>query len=143
MWFFKNKEKKEQALSYNDAVSYKHIVREFGEGFMFSSRSMKVDKGDIDDFTSGVRQNIDEKYNGTDIVLFESKKYRRILRLSLSIPTFDSGDREYDSRHDLYLLQENDRTLRAVYCTCGYRIAKVEGYARVYQIPEPLQKYFE
>ena len=54
----------------------------------------------------------------------------------------DSGDREYDSWHDLFLLQEHDGIIRAVYCTGGYRIAHIEGYAQVYQYPESLKKYF-
>lgn len=143
MLFFKMKEKTEPMSSYKDAVSYAHITREFGEGFLFSSKMMQVGKREIDVYTSGARKNIEEKYCGTNIALFESTKYRKIVRLSLSIPTFDSGDREYDSWHDLYLLQEHSGIIRAVYCTGGYRIADVKGYARVYQYPDPLKKYFD
>ena len=78
----------------------------------------------------------------TSIVIFENTKYKRIVRLSLSIPTFDLGDREYDSWHDFFLLQEYNGIIRAVYCTGGYRIARIEGYAQVYQYPESLEKYF-
>lgn len=123
--------------------SYQHILREFGEEFSFSSRTIIAGKSDIESFTNGARKNVEEKYHGADIALFESTVYRKILRLSLSIPTFDSADREYDSWHDLYLLQKHDRTLCAVYCTGGYHIAKVEGYIKVVEIPEPLKKYFD
>ena len=104
---------------------------------------MQVSEHEVDCFTSGPRHNIDEKYCGTSIAIFESTKYKTIVRLSLSIPTFDSGDREYDSWHDLFLLQEHNGIIRAVYCTGGYRVAHVEGYAQVYQYPEPLKKYFK
>lgn len=132
----------EPMLSYKDAVSYAHIKREFGEGFLFSSEPMKVSEQEIDVFTSGARQDIEEKYCGASIAIFESTVYRRIVRLSLSIPTFDSGDRQFDSWHDLFLLEEHNGIIRAVYCTGGYSIAHVEGYAQVYQYPESLKKYF-
>lgn len=135
--------KMEVPISYKDAVSYKHIERDFGDGFLFSSKAMQVSEHEIDFFTSGSRHNIEEKYCNTNITIFESTKYKTIVRLSLSIPTFDSGDREYDSWHDLFLLQEHNGIIRAVYCTGGYKVAHVEGYAQVYQYPEPLKIYFQ
>ena len=126
-----------------DAVSYAHIKREFGDGFLFSAEQMQVGEREITSFTSGSRENIKEKYYGANVAIFESTQFKKIVRLSLSIPTFDSGDREYDSWHDLFLLQEHDGIIRAVYCTGGYRIAHVKGYAQVYQYPESLKKYFK
>lgn len=133
---------KGESTFYKDGISHEHIKREFGDGFLFSPKPMNVGKREIDFFTSGTRHNIEEKYNGVSIVIFENTKYKRIVRLSLSIPTFDLGDREYDSWHDLFLLQEHNGIIRAVYCTGGYRIARIEGYAQVYQYPESLEKYF-
>lgn len=137
-----NKTATEVPVTYKDAVSYKHIKRDFGDGFLFSPKAMRVSEHKIDYFTSGSRHNVEEKYRGTDITIFESTKYKTIVRLSRSIPTFDSSDREYDSWHDLFLLQEHNGIIRAVYCTGGYKIAHVEGYAQVYQYPEPLKIYF-
>lgn len=136
-------EKAGDLISYKDAVSYKHVKQEFGNGFLFSPEAMQVSEREVDLFTSGSQHNIEEKYHGANIAIFESTKYKTILRLSLSIPTFDSGDREYDSWHDLFLLQEHTGIIRAVYCTGGYRIARVEGYAQVYEYPTPLKKYFK
>lgn len=129
-------------VALKDAVSYAHIKREFGDGFLFSSEQMQVGEREITSFTSGSRENIKEKYYGANVAIFESAQFKKIVRLSLSVPTFDSGDREYDSWHDLFLLQEHDGIIRAVYCTGGYRIAHIEGYAQVYQSPESLKKYF-
>ena len=128
-------------MIFPDAVKLARIDREFGEGFLFSPERMKVGVKEIDALTSGTRQDFEEKYHDANVTVFENTAYHRILRLSLSIPTFDSGDREYDSWHDLYLLLEHDGIMRAVYCTGGYRIAGIEGYARVYQYPEALKKY--
>lgn len=130
-----------ESTFHKDSISYEHIKREFGDGFLFSPKTMNVGEREIDFFKSGTRHDIEEKYHGANIAIFESTKYKRIVRLSLSIPTFDSGDREYDSWHDLFLLQERNGIIRAVYCTGGYRVARVEGYAQVYQYPEALKKY--
>lgn len=124
-------------------VTYAHIDREFGDGFVFSSERMQVSKSQIDFFTSGIRHDMAEKHCRTNIAIFESTKYKTILRLSLDIPTFDAYDRECDSWHDLFLLQEHDGIIRAVYCTGGYSVAHVEGYSQVYQYPESLKKYFQ
>ncbi len=134
---------KESPEKAGEPISYEHIKREFGNGFLFSSETMQVNEGEVGFFTSGTRHDIEEQYCGTDIAIFESTKYKTIVRLSLSIPTFDLGDREYDSWHDLFLLQEHSGIIRAVYCKGGYRIAHIEGYAQVYQYPEPLKKYFQ
>lgn len=136
-------EKAEEPISDKEAVFYEHIKREFGDRFLFSSETMQVTEREVEFFTSGTRHNIEEKYCGTDIAIFESTKYKTVVRLSLSIPTFDSGDREYDSWHDLFLLQEHNGTIRAVYCTGGYQIAHIEGYAQVFQYPESLKGYFQ
>ena len=136
-------EKEESFNAYKDAVSYKHIDQEFGNGFLFSSKLMQIDEHEIDFFTSGIRHDIEEKFRGTDITVFDNAKYRKIVRLSLSVPAFDSEDREYDSWRDLFLLQEHNGIIRAVYCTGGYKVAFVEGYAQVYQYPESLKQYFQ
>ena len=90
-------EKAEEPISLKDAVSHEHIKREFGNGFLFSPEVMQVTEREVDFFTSGSRRDMEERYCGTNVAIFESTKYKTIVRLSLSIPTFDSGDREYDS----------------------------------------------
>ena len=104
---------------------------------------MRVDECEIDFWTSGARHDIEAQYRGADITAFESTKYKTILRLSLSIPAFDSHARAYDAWHDLFLLQEHNGIIRAAYCTGGYRVAHVEGYAQVCQYPEFLKGYFQ
>ena len=49
---------------------------------------------------------------------------RTALAFTLDIPTFDSGDREYDSWHTLYLLPGRQAgTVDGYYCTGGYKLA--------------------
>lgn len=142
MWFFKKKANTGFAAIPGSTACYAQIKREFGEEFIFSPLMKRADEQDIHFFTSGIRTNVAENYHSASIACFESSVYQKIVRLSLSIPVFDSGDREYDSWHDLYLLQDKSGSIQAVYCTGGYRISRVEGYIRVLRIPEPLMKYF-
>ena len=83
-----------------------------------------------------------DKFKDCNVRFFTDGYYPRVVRLSKDIPTFDSGDREYDSWHDLYLVQEQSGNIHAVYCTGGYRIATIQGYAKVHQLPNILKKYF-
>ena len=135
-------EKSNPMQSYTDAVSYAYINREFGEGFLFSPEPMQVGEREIDFYTSGTRRNIRRKYRDTNITIYNNLIYQKIVCLSLSIPTFDSEDREYDSWHNLYLVQEKNGNIHAAYCTGGYRIATIQGYAKVYQLPNELKRYF-
>ena len=48
-------EKAGEPISYKDAVSYEHIKREFGDGFLFSPEAMQVSEREVDLFTSGSR----------------------------------------------------------------------------------------
>lgn len=134
---------REKAPAFRNGVSYAHITREFGEGFLFSPESIPFDESGISLLSSGTRREMQERCENARITLFENARFRRIVRLSLSIPTFDFGDRQYDSWHDLFLYQEHTGIIRAVYCTGGYRIAHVEGCRQVYRYPQILEKYFE
>ncbi|MDO4332396.1 MAG: hypothetical protein Q4C58_06855 [Eubacteriales bacterium] len=120
----------------------KSIEFDFGKDFLFSLKTIVVTEEDIKDLKSGNLKEPKDKYRGCDVKVFTDGKYPRVLRLSKDIPVFDSGDREYDSWYDLYLVQEKNGNIYAVYCTGGYRIAKIKGYAKVYKYPEDLRQYF-
>lgn len=123
------------------AVTHAHIAQEFGEGFLFSREPMAVYEEGISLLSSGTRKDLMQPFRDARVTLFENEHFQKIVRLSLRIPTFDSGDREYDSWHDLFLVRTHDGILRAVYCTGGYKIAHIEGYARLYRYPDPLKEY--
>lgn len=124
------------------AVTYKRITNDFGEGFLFSPQTMEVTENDVESYMNAEEKNMEQLSNIIRVSVLKCEKYSRIICVNRKIPTFDSGDREYDSWHELYLLQESDGIIRAVYCTGGYSIARIEGYAEVYQYPEYLEKYF-
>ena len=119
----------------------KSIERDFGKGFLFSMETLNVTEDDLEKYQSGTPLDAD-KFKDCNVRFFTDGYYPRVVRLSKDIPTFDSGDREYDSWHDLYLVQEQSGNIHAVYCTGGYRIATIQGYAKVHQLPNILKKYF-
>ena len=119
----------------------KSIERDFGKGFLFSMETLNVTEEDLEKYQSGTPLDAD-KFKDCYVRFFTDGYYPRVVRLSKDIPTFDSGDREYDSWHDLYLVQEQSGNIHAVYCTGGYRIATIQGYAKVHQLPNILKKYF-
>jgi hypothetical protein len=98
----------------------KSIERDFGRDFLFSMETLNVTEEDLEKYQSGIPLDTD-KFNDCNVRLFTDGYYPKVVRLSKDIPTFDSGDREYDSWHDLYLVQEQSGNIHAVYCTGGYR----------------------
>lgn len=117
------------------------IERDFGGGFIFSTETFYVKEEDLEKYQSGTQFDAD-KFNDCNVRVFTDGYYPKVVRLSKDIPTFDSEDREYDSWHDLYLVQETNGNIHAVYCTGGYRVEKMRGYAKVYRLPNKLKKYF-
>lgn len=126
-----------------NAVTYTHITNDFGEEFLFSPQMMEINENDIDSYMNAEEKDTEQLSYLIRVSVLESEKYCKIICVNRKIPTFDSSDRDYDSWHKLYLLQEKDGTIRAIYCRGGYSIAKVEGYAEVYEYPEYLEKYFK
>ena len=126
----------------------KSIENDFGKGFLFSMKTLNITEEDLKKYKSG---NLKEpykkyqfgKYDKCDVMIYTDGHYPKVVRLSKDIPTFDSGDREYDSWHDLYLAEEKNGNIHAVYCTGGYRIAKIQGYAKVHKYPDELKPYLE
>lgn len=125
----------------------KSIERDFGEGFLFSVEALNVTEEDLKRCNSGnLKEPCDHyqfgKYDKCDVLIYTDGYYPKVVRICKDIPTFDSGDREYDSWHDLYLVQEKSGDIHAIYCTGGYHIALIQGYKKVYKLPGELEKYF-
>lgn len=61
---------------------------------------------------------------GVQLIRSRDALFHTSLALILSVPTFDSSDRQYDSRHTLYLIH-GWTDISAVYCKEGYEIAEL------------------
>ena len=63
-------------------------------------------------------------FGNADAVLYQMRNGKKAVGLFLDIPTFDSGDRQYDSWHELYLTQGDvPDSVDGAYCTGGYALA--------------------
>lgn len=126
----------------------KSIERDFGKGFLFSKNTLSVTEEDLKKYKAGnLKEPYDKyqlgKFDWCDVLVYTDGYYPKVVRLCKNIPTFDSEDREYDSWHDLYLVQEQNGNIHAAYCTGGYHVAQIIGYAKVYLYPGLLKKYFK
>lgn len=61
---------------------------------------------------------------GVHIIEYRDPFLRSVIALRMDVPTFDSGDRQYDSRHTLYIFH-SWTDISAVYCKEGYTISEL------------------
>ncbi len=116
------------------------IRNDFGNGFVFAGF---YNGGDMQEYwqrlEKGNRENLPEKVLGCSVAVFTGGDFPKVVRLSKAIPTFDSGDREYDSWHDLLLACKADGSVEGLYCTGGYRLAKTLGFRKLLKCPEEVR----
>jgi len=120
----------------------KDVERDFGAGFSFSLDLPVAGEKLMKEYSSGRRTDTGESFRNNGIVLFESEAYPKVVRITKDIPTFDSGDRQYDSWHDLFLARDFRGCLHGLYAAGGYRVAKVINLGLVLDYPEELKRFF-
>ena len=83
-----------------------------------------------------------EKKNGN---VFEIRKYndgKRFLFHYHEIPTFDSGDREWDSICHVVVFRDN-KGINLIHCQHGYKIPRILIYLNLKKSNPKLDKWFE
>ncbi len=127
-----------------------YVKTDFGEGFLFSAENIDVTSEDVEKYQSGKIIQFCEKHQyGKDtfqnysVTVYANSIYRKVIKLTRRIPTVDHRTLAYNSWHSLYLVQENNGNIFAVYCIAGSLITKVKGYAKVYLYPNELKCYFD
>lgn len=88
--------------------------------FVYQSQPYTTDffaKEPIQEFDRGVKKFLDEN-GGEALSIYES------------IPTFDSGDREWNSYQRIYIIREKN-SYAGIYLTGGYRLADVNLYSGI------------
>lgn len=76
------------------------------------------------------------------ISVYRDRYGHKVILLIRDIPCFDSGDREYDSAHLLYLFH-NDGQMNALYCREGYRVATLTLFENVTVSHMELRKFLK
>lgn len=77
-----------------------------------------------------------------DVSIGVDKFGEKVLRIHYSIPTFDSGDREWDSMYRLYLMFDG-KDVHLVTMNGGYRIAKLTFYEKLLTADARMKPIFE
>lgn len=68
---------------------------------------------------------------GNSRSIYKNKAGEKALVIHVSVPTFDSGDREWDSYRKLFLIPKENEI--ECYMVCGgYHVAQVVGYKGIY-----------
>lgn len=104
------------------AFSYKQKQNlQFGNyDFVYQFKTCTVDffsKEFVQEYDRDVKKFLDE--NGCEV-----------LSIYESIPTFDSGDREWNSYQRIYIIREKN-SYAGIYLTGGYRLADVKLYSGI------------
>lgn len=88
--------------------------------FVFESQKRR---GDF--FKKEVLLNLND-----DVIKYRDEKGREVLSIYESVPTFDSGDREWDSFRKIYIIKEKN-SFTGVYLAGGYKLAGVLLYTNI------------
>lgn len=144
-----------RGLDYNEKDLVKSVNREFRCGIKCDEVEYFVSPNYETEYTVNGKKYIsyqtlqakkeDEcksKYgcNCDRIVGCEDSYGNKVIELIQDIPCFDSGDREYDSDHLLFLFH-NDGQTHALYCGEGYRIATLILFKNVTVLNMRLKQY--
>ena len=77
-----------------------------------------------------------------NVSIGEDKFGEKVLRIQHNLPTFDSGDREWDSKHWLNLMFDG-KDVHLVTMNGGYRIAQLTFYENLLSADDRMQPIFE
>lgn len=75
-------------------------------------------------------------------MIFKNKAGKKALVIYVSVPTFDYGDREWDSYRKLFLIPESDGMVGFMICG-GYKIAKIFAYKDIHCVDEKTEKLMD
>lgn len=127
---------------YQKPDGYKELTL---DGLTFYYRNEKVDYNALHNKGSNQFENYDFEHD-QDITdswrIFRNKAGKKALVIRVSVPTFDSDDRQWDSYRKLFLIPERDGMNGFLVCG-GYSIAEVLAYEDVRYADEKTERLLE
>ena len=126
-----NKQSEEALKDYPKPSGYSEL--NFA-GLKFYYRSEEVDYSDMDKKNAYRFEKYGFVYDhdiSDSLMVYKSKEGEKALVIYIAVPTFDEGDREWDSYKKLYLLPDTGK-ITAFICRGGYKLAKVMVYEDVW-----------
>lgn len=89
------------------------------------------------------KYGFEHDHNITDTrMIFKNKTGKKALVIHVSVPTFDYGDREWDSFRKLFLIPEAGGMTGFMICG-GYKIAKIIAYKDIHCADEKTERLLE
>lgn len=104
-----------------------------GYTYSFNSRSYR----DVDSLWA---ESIEELTQNISIGMDQFGE--KVLRIHYSIPTFDSGDRQWDSKRQLYLMCDG-KDIHLVIMNGGYQIARLTFFEKLLTADARMKPLFE
>ena len=102
----------------------RQLKRDFHAEIRFAEYQQAEEGTDPRSVLGDRRSETPKAFRNADTVLYQTADGKKALGLFVDIPTFDSGDRQYDSWHALYLMPgRRPGSVDGIYCTGGYRLA--------------------
>lgn len=100
------------------------LKNDFGAKICFAGYT-RAEEGTDPRLSFGERiSEFPKAFGNADVVLYQMRNGKKAVGLFLDIPTFDSGDRQSDSWHALYLAPGDiPGSVDGAYCTGGYILA--------------------
>lgn len=117
------------------------VEQYFGPGFLFEKNEKEMSGTRLNALSSGKRTNTGKRFRGNRIVLFENEQYPIVVRITYDVPTFDEGDRMYDSWRDIFLARDRLGELYGMYAAGGYETTAMRWLGRVRAYPEELKSF--
>lgn len=115
------------------------------EGLKFYYRRKSVDYAALSNQGPCQFQKYGFEYdhNITDTwMIFKNKAGKKALVIHVSVPTFDYGDREWDSYRKLFLIPESGSMTGFMICG-GYKIAKIFAYQDIHCADKKTKKLLD
>lgn len=115
------------------------------DGLKFCYRCEEVDytAHDKQDSSQFKKYGFEHDHNITDSrMIFRNKAGQMALAIYVSVPTFDSGDREWDSYRKLFLVPEADGMTGYMVCG-GYKIARIIAYQDIRCADEKTERFLD
>ena len=129
-----------EGKNYSHRLKFKSVRRVSNTGVGVDGYTYKLNGRtykDVSCFNSNIVEELFE-----DVMIREDIYGEKLLRVYHSIPTFDSGDREWDSASIYYLITDG-KDIHLINMRGGYKIASLTFYEKLQVAEKRMKPYFD
>ncbi len=128
-------------FGFSDEYEFTKDIPIFEYRHFFSSKEDRIEAERlIDEFRLGELHKLEETFGYGFAGLYVGGAYKKVLRLYSSVPTFDEGDRDFDSyRVTVFIRDKSDKYYLAKY-SGGYALAGLTIYGELIRFPKKYEE---